>query len=751
LVPGAADGKVRLWDAATGENIRTSDGHTDIVTCISWSKDGNFFVTGGVDGTVHRWTPHDRLPRALTPYLVRGPRIIDSQEGLGTVSDVSYSPCGTDVAITTFGYPDGLVSLIWNLGITDLNDDDITDMADVNLVSENLGPTYAYDFDGDLNGDSVIDIVDLATVMGRRSGEVLPTWEWRDEEARKLKVLPQPSGGYSHRSNYSPDGETLAVGAGQYITLWDVATGMSPLTLWAREPEEESIVSISYAPDGNTLATGSENGTALLWDVSQKLVPSPTYPNSFDFLNQVYDPSQVPTVQHYPVSKHYWDSQGPQPSRKQITVALIITGGKFISGYEAELEFDSLALRYVESANGDFLPEDTFVVPPSVNGNRLKLAAAASQPTALWPRGVVLATITFEVRTPLRGTVKLSEVRLARGRVCRALVEPEVPSQDIILNNPAGDRDAVWTDLEALDPDSLLTLKSTKPSADDQTIIIFRNDTQANITSHWLDYEGNEVFYRKIPAGTFFVQDTFVGHIWVIKDVNAENLAVFRAEEKTGLALVTPKGGRKLAKWDVNRDSVVDIRDLVVLSTHFGKTEVGHPADVNGDGVIDIRDLILVAGALGEEAAAAPPLQLSAVEGLTAAAVQDMLTQARQLARTDPAYLRGIAVLEQLLARLLPKETLLLANYPNPFNPETWIPYQLAESAEVTVRIYDARGLLVHALPLGHQAAGVYQSKSRAAYWDGKNAQGEPVASGVYFYTLTAGDFTATRKMLIRK
>ena len=100
---------------------------------------------------------------------------------------------------------------------------------------------------------------------------------------------------------------------------------------------------------------------------------------------------------------------------------------------------------------------------------------------------------------------------------------------------------------------------------------------------------------------------------------------------------------------------------------------------------------------------------------------------------------------------LRPDETTLLHNYPNPFNPETWIPYQLAESAEVTVHIYAASGVLVRTLALGHQPAGIYQHRSRAVYWDGKNEVGESVASGVYFYTLTAGDFAATRKMLIRK
>jgi hypothetical protein len=95
--------------------------------------------------------------------------------------------------------------------------------------------------------------------------------------------------------------------------------------------------------------------------------------------------------------------------------------------------------------------------------------------------------------------------------------------------------------------------------------------------------------------------------------------------------------------------------------------------------------------------------------------------------------------------------TALLPNYPNPFNPETWIPYQLSDATRVQITIYDVHGRIVRILEVGHQPAGMYQSKGRAAYWDGRNSVGEPVASGVYFYTLTTGDFIATRQMLIRK
>ena len=201
---------------------------------------------------------------------------------------------------------------------------------------------------------------------------------------------------------------------------------------------------------------------------------------------------------------------------------------------------------------------------------------------------------------------------------------------------------------------------------------------------------------------------------------------------------------------DVNGDGTLNVLDLITIVSRFDQTGP-NSADVNGDGIVNLLDLVLVAGAFEDGAAAAPILQSSEFEGFTAKEIQNILTQARQLALTDPTYLRGIMVLEQLLFALIPKETALLANYPNPFNPETWIPYQLANPAEVTLHIYAVNGELVRTLALGHQPAGMYQTRTRAAYWDGRNALGEPVASGVYFYTLTAGDYTATRKMLIRK
>ena len=202
---------------------------------------------------------------------------------------------------------------------------------------------------------------------------------------------------------------------------------------------------------------------------------------------------------------------------------------------------------------------------------------------------------------------------------------------------------------------------------------------------------------------------------------------------------------------DVNGDKKVNIDDLETVDSRLGMTGQ-NTADVNSDDIVNIADLVLVSYAIFcPTAAAAPAAYKRARALLTAEQVQQWLTEARLLEVTSPTYQRGILALEQLLAMLTPKQTSLLANYPNPFNPETWIPYQLAADANVTVSIYAVDGKLVRTFELGHQAAGNYQTKHRAAYWDGRNNFGERVASGVYFYTLTAGNFTATRKMLIRQ
>ena len=214
---------------------------------------------------------------------------------------------------------------------------------------------------------------------------------------------------------------------------------------------------------------------------------------------------------------------------------------------------------------------------------------------------------------------------------------------------------------------------------------------------------------------------------------------------------------------DVNRDGIVNVTDMLLVAENFHNPELETLAetniypDVNNDGAVDLIDLLTVAVEMGSEAGA-PLLSQSEIETshLTTEKLTHWIRLAKRFDVEIPNLQKGISTLEQLLTLFdsreqLPKATALLANYPNPFNPETWIPYQLAKPARVSISIHSVDGKFIRTLELGQLSAGIYQNKSRAAYWDGRNVFGEPIASGIYFYTLTAGDFTASRKMMIRR
>ena len=208
------------------------------------------------------------------------------------------------------------------------------------------------------------------------------------------------------------------------------------------------------------------------------------------------------------------------------------------------------------------------------------------------------------------------------------------------------------------------------------------------------------------------------------------------------------------SKFDINRDGSVNNADTKAVAGAVGQSgaAITNPrTDVDGSGTVDVTDLILVIANLDDDVAApAIDVDLKAMD-LDFDRLQEQVEVLLSSGDRSHAAQRALMYLQHLLASARPDATVLLANYPNPFNPETWIPYHLASSTDVKLRIYDARGTLVRELVLGHQSAGYYTSRSRAAYWDGRNAFGERVASGIYFYQLQADEISPLRKMVILK
>ncbi len=346
----------------------------------------------------------------------------------------------------------------------------------------------------------------------------------------------------------------------------------------------------------------------------------------------------------------------------------------------------------------------------------------------------------------------------------------ELPATiDIVTTNP--DRTPPVLDLNRI------TIKAEPthpeaPNGETQVDITFRikdNISGYSLTALYLrdpqgvthffrhyDEEFHDVYFSRNPTVYQIYHKTIILPVgsppgtWGLAEMTVYDKAqnVLRADF-TEIVRFEVEDAAVYAQSDINQDGTVNIQDLVLIAKEIGNP--GPPnsesnADINADGTVNILDLVQVANHFGEEAPAAP-----AVNGPTAEQIQSWLTQVRQVNDGSPAFRRAISVLETLLQAVRPETTVLLPNYPNPFNPETWIPYQLASASDVQITIYDTRGTSVRTLALGHQAAGHYTNRNRAAYWDGRNGFGERVASGVYFYQLQADNVSLQRKMVILK
>ena len=203
---------------------------------------------------------------------------------------------------------------------------------------------------------------------------------------------------------------------------------------------------------------------------------------------------------------------------------------------------------------------------------------------------------------------------------------------------------------------------------------------------------------------------------------------------------------------DVNSDNEVNIFDLVMVASEFGKIEGNLKGDINLDGLVNIFDLVLVARNFGKSFAIAPSIvqkiRLNSDEIQNIAFAINYLRLKNGHSGAEETILH---VLESILTQTLPKQSRLLPNYPNPFNPETWIPFRAAKDGNASVTIYDINGMIIRFLPIGYVLAGNYLGPDKAIYWDGKTDAGEYVSSGTYFYRIKLVDYTETRKMVIVK
>ena len=539
--------------------------------------------------------------------------------------------------------------------------------------------------------------------------------------------------------SFSPDGITLAVGStDETVRLWDVETGNPIETLTGHIYD---ISSVAYAPDGTTLAAGGHDSKVRLWDVATGTLKN-TLENGNIVRSVSFSPDGSILASAGGHEVRLWDVETG-------TLKNVIRGDieAFYGVYSISFRPDGTTLA---AGNGD----GTVHLWDVATGTLIKILKENHAidydydvfSVSFSPDGTTVASGSTDGIVRLWNVETGTLIRTPKGppafeynSVFSVSFSPDGTTLAAAGGHEIGLWDVATGALIRILQGQIFSIKNVSFSPDGTTLASASADSNVAL---W-----------DVATGT--LKKTLTGHTAIVRSVSfsPDGTTLVSGGGVDGTVffweLISAVPEPETIAEDVNADGVVNIQDLVLVAANLGETGE-NAADVNSDGVVNIQDLVLVAAALGQTTAA-PSIRPSVLEQLNANDLRQWIQKAQQENLTDLTFQRGVQVLEQLLSVLAPKETALLANYPNPFNPETWIPYQLAKSASITVSIHSADGTLVRRLTLGNRSAGIYQSHSRAAYWDGRNEVGEPIASGIYFYTLSAGDFTATRKMVILK
>ena len=527
---------------------------------------------------------------------------------------------------------------------------------------------------------------------------------------------------------FSPDSNTLVSGSWDgTIRLWDVAIGEHKTTLTGHTG---SVKSVTFSPDGSIIASGSSDGTIRLWNATSGTL----YKTFVDGTGHTWRGGS--SVAFAPNSRML--ASGSSDGTIRLWNATSGTLYKTLTGHTGDVESITF------SPNGETLASG------SADGTVLLWALTPvplPHPPMYWANtdtGTLHRLVGTEVENLLPGVQNATNLAV------------DVVNERLYWTEQTGKNTGKIksANLDGSNVQVLTTLKSIPYSiaVDTMRSNLYWTNSRGRIQRSNLNGKQIRTLVQNLSSPEKIVVDVAGAKLYWTEasgrirraNLNGKRIQniVRGLQTLSGIAIsgnklywteITGEGSGKIGCANLNGSNFSMLATLRSAPLDIAIDTVGRKlywTDSNGN----IRRANLKGKNIKK-----------VVSGLTSPA--DLA-----LGGSSAAIAAASANLSLASSEIpTPEATHLLANYPNPFNPETWIPYHLAEPADVSLSIYDVKGLLIRKLTLGPQPAGVYQSKVRAAYWDGRNELGEPVASGVYFYTLSAGDFTATGKMLIRK
>ena len=717
LASNGINGVVHIWNAETGDPIRTLGGHTGEITSVAYSPDGTRLASGGADNTIQLWN------------VETGAYVFQTLGGhTGGVASVAYSPDGTRLA--SGGYDDTV--RIWN---ADTGDPIRTLKGHTDWVS-----SVAYSPDGtriaSASGDGTVQIWNADT------GDPIRTLKEHTGRVRSVAYSPDgtriASGGedgtmriwnadtgdpirtLKGRTNwvssvaYSPDGAQIAAGDGT-VRIWHADTGdpirtLKGPTVWA--------LSVAYSPDGTRIAGGDYDSTVRIWNADTGDQIRTFEGHTYEVRSVAYSPDGAWIASAgRDGTIRIWRVEDAPIAPLDATFTISLKRGLNLIHVPVKDETLSKVSDLYNALGGSSDVRHIISYVPSATGAG-RFAAYVGIPgsvgdAALSDQTAVMVNMRNAKDVSFTGGLLNDTVTLTEGIN--------------LIGVPRA---------EAVEKAS-----GVAPNA--AAVIVLTTDSF-----------GNAQFSRVVPNTPTDV--AAVGGQGYIVVANADGSIPYAGEAWKDPEVPAPAtaASTDAVKFDPTSAPVLLIEGL------FAREDTLEPVSGlqvtirnlrTGESVVDtagsgrfVKPMIALRGGRYEEG---DTLEVSAVDS---SGTFGGLAPVRAVVGKDEIAAGRIDIGRQLLSAV-PSKTALLPNYPNPFNPETWIPFDLADSSRVKITIYNSSGQTVRVLELGQLPAGSYRSRSKAPHWDGRNALGEPVASGVYYVRIEAGSFTAFRRMVVLK